>query len=135
MNQPQVETLDQPDDDITHEIPGTLRAIAVGCVIGVVSTFVAVGGALYLSQRDVALALALGAMSAFWGGLGFGAMFGGTIHLVRHSDEAYSERKLLASESATRTLGIIEVPTARNSHVARRMPEDPRSAQESSQVA
>ena len=64
-------------------------------------------------------------MSAFWGGLGFGAMFGGTIHLVRHSDEAYSERKLLASESATRTLGIIEVPSQRaTTHVAeRRMPE------------
>jgi hypothetical protein len=50
------------------------------------------------------VALGIGGMAAFWGGLGFGSMLGGTVHLVRN-DEA-EERAHLARRAAT------EVPDA-----------------------
>lgn len=136
MKQPEADSPDQAKDTITREVPGTLRAVAIGCAIGAVFVFAAVGGALYLSQRDVALALGLGGMSAIWGGLGFGAMLGGTIHLIRHSDEPHLSTSAIAAERALRSLGASEVPTAgRADAAARRTQEDARAAQDSSQVA
>ena len=136
MNDAAIETTDQPNDDIDQEIPGILHAVAVGCAIGVVSVFIAVGGATYLSQHNVAGALALGGMSAFWGGLGFGAMLGGTLHVVWHSDEGLSSAKLLGPESSARALGIVGVPSAARTHVPdRTTSDDPRAVGDSSQVA
>jgi hypothetical protein len=69
------------------EIPGTLRACAVGAAVGSVLAMCGVGGGLWLSTHSVTVAIGVGAMAAFWGGLGFGAMLGGTIHLIRHTDD------------------------------------------------
>lgn len=136
MNATEAESSDQRNDDIDQEIPGILHAVAVGCAIGAVSVFIAVAGAVYLSQHNLAGALALGGMSAFWGGLGFGAMFGGTLHVVWHSDEGYSSTKVVAAQTTTRTLGIVEVPSAGKTHVAEGTASgDPRAVRDSSQVA
>jgi len=72
---------------VTPEVPGTLRAVALGSAIGAVAALAGVGGALALSGHSASFALGVGGMAAFWGGLGFGSMLGGTVHLVRHSDE------------------------------------------------
>jgi hypothetical protein len=71
---------------MTPEIPGTLRAVALGSLIGVVLAFAGVAGALLVSGKGTATALGIGAMAAFWGGLGFGSMLGGTLHLVRATE-------------------------------------------------
>lgn len=133
MNLAGVETIDQLNEDTNREIPGLLRAAAIGSAIGLVAVFVAVGGALYLSQHDAALALGLGAMSAFWGGLGFGSMLGGTIHLVRHMEEPSGSTKVLRAESPRPALEDIGAPATDNVHAAE--PRAPRAAQQSSQVA
>jgi hypothetical protein len=73
---------------MTRELPGTLRAVARGSLTGVVAALALVGGALYLSGHGAAVALGIGGMAAFWGGLGFGSMIGGTLHVIRHSSDA-----------------------------------------------
>ncbi len=78
---------------MTPEIPGTLRAVAVGSLIGVLLAFVAVAGTLYLTGKGTATALGIGGMAAFWGGLGFGSMLGGTLHLVRSTEGPRQERE------------------------------------------
>ena len=135
MNNLEVESTVHPNDDISREIPGILHAVAVGCAIGVVSVFVAVGGAVYLGKHDVAGALALGGMSAVWGGLGFGAMFGGTLHVVRHSDEPHSSAKALLSAKPIRQLEVVEAPPTGNAVAGTKAPDDRRAVQDSSQVA
>jgi hypothetical protein len=135
MNAMVGESTHRTNNPIAGEIPGILRAAAVGCLIGAVSVFGAVGGALYMSQHDVALALGLGGMSAFWGGLGFGAMLGGTIHVVRNTDDPHSSTKVLASGSSTRPLGIIGGPKASRSHAAAAPTPTELEAPHSSQVA
>ena len=135
MNVTRVETRDQPIDDVNREIPGILRAAAVGSAIGVVAVFVAVGGALYLNQRDVGLALGLGGMSAFWGGLGFGSMLGGTIHLVRHMEGSSGPTRVLLGERARRSIEDLGAPGADKVHAAEGSTQDPKAAQQSSRVA
>lgn len=76
-----------PSSRFTAEAPGTLRATVVGAVVGVVLAFAGVAGVLLLHGEGAATAFGLGGMAAFWGGLGFGSMLGGTLHLVRHPDE------------------------------------------------
>ena len=71
------------------EIPGTLRAVVRGSLIGVVVALTGISGSLYLSGHGAGVALGIGGMAAFWGGLGFGSMLGGTLHLIRHSGEPY----------------------------------------------
>ena len=71
---------------MTPEAPGTLRAVAVGAAIGVVLAFAGVAGALFASGSGSATALGVGGVAAFWGGLGFGSMLGGTLHLVRYTE-------------------------------------------------
>jgi hypothetical protein len=88
----------QQSQPTSQEIPGTLRAIAVGSAIGAVAAMAGVGGALSLAGYDASVALGIGGMAAFWGGLGFGSMLGGTVHLVRN-DEA-EERARLAGRTA-----------------------------------
>lgn len=71
-----------PDPTVsTNEEPGLLRAVAVGSGIGAVAAMIAVGGALVLSGQGSSAALGIGGMAAFWGGLGFGSMLGGVVHL------------------------------------------------------
>ncbi len=103
----------------TREIPGTLRSIVIGCTIGAGGVFAGVAGVLYLNQHDLALAVGLGAMSAFWGGLGFGAMLGGTIHLVRH--EADHSSPAPVPERVGRGIRIIEAPPASSAADATRV--------------
>jgi hypothetical protein len=71
---------------MTPELPGTLRAVAIGSIIGVLVAFGGVAGTLYATGRPAATALGIGSMAAFWGGLGFGSMLGGTLHLVRATE-------------------------------------------------
>ena len=74
-----------PDPPVTtREEPGLLRAVAVGSGIGAVAAMIAVGGALVLSGHGSPAALGIGGMAAFWGGLGFGSMLGGVVHLQAH---------------------------------------------------
>jgi hypothetical protein len=77
---------------VTPEIRGTLRAVAIGSAIGVVVAFVGVAGALLGTGHQASVALGVGGMAAFWGGLGFGSMLGGTMHLVRHGDDDAAQR-------------------------------------------
>ncbi|MGQ0434351.1 MAG: hypothetical protein ACT452_18350 [Microthrixaceae bacterium] len=58
--------------------------MAIGSVIGVVATLIGVAGTLLLDGRQLSVALGIGGMSAVWGGLGFGSMLGGVIHVSRH---------------------------------------------------
>lgn len=76
-----------PGREMAPELPGTVRSIATGAAIGCVAAMAGVGGALFLSGHSTSVALGIGGMAAFWGGLGFGSMLGGTMHLMRHSDE------------------------------------------------
>lgn len=71
----------------TIEVPGTLRACAVGAAVGCVLAMAGVGGGLWFSTHSAGMAVGVGAMAAFWGGLGFGTMLGGTIYLIRHTDD------------------------------------------------
>ena len=135
MNRTEMKSTGEPHD-IDREIPGILHAVAVGCAIGAVSVFIGIGGATYLSQHDLGGALALGGMSAFWGGLGFGAMLGGTLHVVWHSDESNSSTKVVAPESPARAVGIVEVPSVSRTEFAERTASpDPPAEENSSQVA
>ena len=81
------------------EVPRTLRAVVRGSLIGVVVAFTGVGGSLYLSGHDAGVALGIGGMAAFWGGLGFGSMLGGTLHLIRHSGEPYGHSRAPGSQA------------------------------------
>ena len=76
-------------DEGMGEIPGTLRAVVRGSLIGVVVALTGISGPLYLSGHGAGVAFGIGGMAAFWGGLGFGSMLGGTLHLIRHSGEPY----------------------------------------------
>lgn len=66
--------------------PGLLRAVAIGAAVGVVAAFVFVGGGMLLAGFADTASLAVGGMAAFWGGLGFGSMFGGVMFLTRHEE-------------------------------------------------
>lgn len=74
------------DVDVATDPPGLLRAVAFGCVAGVVVALVLVGGALLLAGEGMSAALAIGGMAAIWGGLGFGSMFGGVRHMTKHGE-------------------------------------------------
>lgn len=63
--------------------PGTLRSVVVGSIVGVVGGFAFVAGGMVLDGFSGAEALAVGGMGALWGGLGFGSMFGGVMHLTK----------------------------------------------------
>lgn len=65
------------------EPPGMLRAMAIGSAIGVVATLIGITGILLLNGQQLSVALGIGGMSAFWGGLGFGSMLGGVTHVTR----------------------------------------------------
>jgi hypothetical protein len=77
---------------MTPELPGSLRAIAIGSAIGCVVALLGVAGILLLSGHEATVAWGVGGMAAFWGGLGFGSMYGGTLHLIRHSEEPQAQR-------------------------------------------
>jgi hypothetical protein len=57
--------------------------ILTGVAIGVVVSFLGVGGGLLASGSSMSTAIGLGAFVAFWGGLGFGAMLGGVAYAIR----------------------------------------------------
>lgn len=63
--------------------PGTLRSVVIGSVVGVVAGFAFVAGGMVLDGFSGSESLAVGGMGALWGGLGFGSMFGGVMHLTR----------------------------------------------------
>lgn len=65
------------------EPPGLLRAVAIGSLLGIVLAMLAVTGALLAGGSSTSEAVGIGAMAAFWGGLGFGSMVGGVIFLSR----------------------------------------------------
>jgi hypothetical protein len=70
-----------PADELAP--PGTLRSVVIGSVVGVVGGFVFVAGGMAVSGFTGTEALAVGGMGALWGGLGFGSMFGGVMHLTK----------------------------------------------------
>ncbi|MBN2622202.1 MAG: hypothetical protein JXA83_02480 [Acidimicrobiales bacterium] len=66
--------------------PGMMRAVVLGSLIGIVAAFAFVGGGMYLAGMGTSGALAVGGMAAFWGGLGFGSMFGGVWNMTRNEE-------------------------------------------------
>jgi hypothetical protein len=82
----------------SSELTGMGRSILLGSVIGAVAAFGGVFGAIALWCHDTSTAFGVGGMAAFWGGLGFGSMLGGTMHLMRHSDEPYSHGRAAPAE-------------------------------------
>ena len=93
-------TATKPAGDVVtpSELTGMGRSIAIGSIIGAIVAFAGVAGAIALWCHDTSMALGVGGMAAFWGGLGFGSMMGGTLHLMRHSDEPYSHAPSAAHE-------------------------------------
>lgn len=125
--------LDRPNEAISREIPGTLQAVAIGAAVGMVAAFVAVGGTLFVTGYSAAVSLGLGGMSAFWGGLGFGAMLGGAIHLSRHPGQLYGPAAPAApAETARGITGSLELVA--DGHGGEAQP-DRRVARPSSEVA
>src|SRR5689334_245045 len=101
-----------PGRAMTPEIPGTLRAIGLGAAIGSVVAMVGVGGALFLSVHQASVALGIGGMAAFWGGLGFRSMLGGTMHLIRHGDDPAPSPPLVAAVAEARAAPLNETGAA-----------------------
>jgi hypothetical protein len=75
--------LTSPSTPTSVEPPGLLRAVAIGSLVGIVLAMLAVTGALLVGGSSTSEAVGIGAMAAFWGGLGFGSMVGGVIFLSR----------------------------------------------------
>jgi hypothetical protein len=75
------------------ELPGILRAVAIGSAIGMVLALALVGGGLLLAGRGSGVALGVGGVAAFWGGLGFGSMLGGTLFLVHQFERDDAEER------------------------------------------
>ena len=65
-------------------LPGIGRTITVAALVGVLLATVAVVGAMVVFGYGWGAALGVGLMTGFWGGLGFGSMVGGVIHMSRH---------------------------------------------------
>ena len=95
------------------ELPGTLRAVVRGALIGVVVALTVVGGSLFVTGHGAGVALGIGGMAAFWGGLGFGTMLGGTLHLIRHSGEPYGHAHASEVREAASVVGHAESPSGR----------------------
>ncbi len=79
---------DEPADQtdpiaVWKESPGFGRALTIGVTIGAIASFLAVGGGILLAGQGVAAAIGLGLFTAFWGGLGFGAMIAGVVWATR----------------------------------------------------
>lgn len=64
------------------------RAAAFGALIGMALFTVVVGGACLLLGLSFVTSLGLGAFTALWGGLGFGAMAGGVTAFNREGHES-----------------------------------------------
>ena len=73
-----------PSDQMTGS-PGLARTVVRSAAGGAVLAFGAVAGTLALSGHSQSVSLGVGGMAAVWGGMGFGAMVGGAIHLM-HQD-------------------------------------------------
>lgn len=68
------------------EATGLAKAVALGSLVGVVVSFVAVLLAMVAGGYGWGVGLGLAAFTAFWGGLGFGSMVGGVIYLSAHEE-------------------------------------------------
>ena len=60
-----------------------VRSAVVGAALGIVAFVVGVGALGLWVGLDLGAALALGAFTGFWGGLGFGGMIGGVVGVNR----------------------------------------------------
>lgn len=67
--------------------PGMGKLLATAAGIGMLSVAVAVFVLCISLGQHPASAASIGAFSGFWGGTGFGALFGGAIYARRHLDE------------------------------------------------
>lgn len=68
--------------------------------MGVVIFFPTIFGATLLAGGGTAGALGLAAFASFFGGMGFGAMLGGVIHLVQAEDAEAARAERTAAVSA-----------------------------------
>lgn len=66
--------------------------IIASCAVGIVVSMVGIVGFMRLLDVEWASAIALGLFIAFWGGIGFGAMIGGVVHIDRQERLAAGER-------------------------------------------
>ena len=65
--------------------------MAIGSAVGTLVALGLVGGGLLLAGRGMSVALGVGLVAAFWGGLGFGSMLGGTLFLVHQLEREDAE--------------------------------------------
>ena len=63
--------------------PGIGRSMVIGCAIGVTLSMVVVVSGMLALGVETPSAIGLGLFVAFWGGLGFGTMFGGVAYATR----------------------------------------------------
>jgi hypothetical protein len=74
------------------EPPGVGRFVLVGCLIGAIVALAVVGGGLLAAGVDTAGAAGIAAVSAFWGGLGFGGMMGGVAHAAKREGTSHPDK-------------------------------------------
>src|SRR6478609_1434991 len=63
--------------------PGIGRSMVIGCAIGVTLSMVVVVSGMLALGVETPSAIGLGLFVSFWGGLGFGTMFGGVAYATR----------------------------------------------------
>jgi len=59
--------------------PEIARAFVVGCVLGAIVVFAAYTAIAVAGGAKLVSAAGFGAFTAFWGGIGFGGMFGAVV--------------------------------------------------------
>jgi hypothetical protein len=79
----------------------TQRAAIRGALLGVAVFFPFIVGVTFLAGGDTIGALALAGYGSFFGGMGFGAMLGAVIQLVR-AEEAEEARRAVAGPEPSR---------------------------------
>lgn len=80
------------------------KAVCTGTVIGAVLFLVGTTAMSWVVGFDFGPAIALGAFTAFWGGAGFGGMFGAIAAATRHereiSDTVVPSRQATSEEAS-----------------------------------
>jgi len=86
---------------------GAGRSAAIGSIVGIVVFLFGTAAVMLAVGLTWQAALGLGLFLAFWGGLGFGAMCGGVLYLLKH--EATSAP---VSNPATSQVTDTPIPTS-----------------------
>jgi hypothetical protein len=76
---PTPESLSAPDAATGTDDPDALRRVVIGALLGFLAVFAVMAGMCWLVGIDVIPAVAVGVFVALFGGVGFGAMMGGSI--------------------------------------------------------